>query len=295
VRIGLVLGTAGTPSPLESLTRQLVAAEEHGLDLAMIPSSLDATDALGSALIVTAALAPRSTVLRLAAEAVAGTHPVTLAEEAAVADQISGGRLVLVVRGDDDPELLGEVTDVLLAATAPRPFVHEGLRWRIPGQLADNAEHETRLIVTPPTAQLELPIWLSGAAAPVVARARTLSHIVESRTTAPADEWHRTESALGLSAHRLRRPAIVDVRASTSGDFDPEALVAALLGARQEWGIDVALLRPPPALDDLARVDMVRRVAMLVGPRVQLEATPARLLSHWQTTLEDRSDARCMQ
>ncbi len=116
-------------------------AEELGFDLAWIEEAR----ALAP-LVVAAALAPRTSGIRIAASVGAGPNPVTLAEEAAVADLALGGRLVLAV-GSGDEELLQETVELLYHAFAARPFTHAGPRWRAPARLAEHerAEEELRL------------------------------------------------------------------------------------------------------------------------------------------------------
>jgi alkanesulfonate monooxygenase SsuD/methylene tetrahydromethanopterin reductase-like flavin-dependent oxidoreductase (luciferase family) len=131
---------------------------------------LDERD-LGAPLVVAAAVAAQTTGLRLIACVDAGPHPVTLAEEAIVADLASNGRLVLVVRSDD-AELLGETVEVLQLAFAARPFRHDGPRWRIPAGLPEHEALGERLRVTPAPAQLQLPVWTAGGAGAEVAATR---------------------------------------------------------------------------------------------------------------------------
>jgi alkanesulfonate monooxygenase SsuD/methylene tetrahydromethanopterin reductase-like flavin-dependent oxidoreductase (luciferase family) len=241
-------------------------AEELGFDLAWIEEA----DALAP-LVVAAAVAPATSGIRIGASVAAGPNPVALAEESAVADLASGGRLVLAV-GSDDEELLRETVELLFHAYAARPFRHEGPRWRAPARLAEHELAEKRLRVTPPPAQLEPTVWLHGAAAPAVARASGLAFIGNGRP-----DWDALERELGLAAARLRRPALVPV------DAEPEvaSLVDALLHEQAEWGMDVAILRLPAGLSRAARERALRAIAVDVRPRLQLDRLPAGLEQHW--------------
>ena len=217
-------------------------------------------------LVAAAAVAQRAPAITLAPVVVAGVHPVTLAEEAAVADLCCAGRLVLVLTADDAP-LLDETVAVLWQAWAGRPFSHDGAHWRIPARRPEHAEAEALVRVTPPPAQLEPPIWLAGPAAAAVAAARGLARVADG-TDAPAP-----------AAARVRRPALVRVEAGA----DPRALAARLVAARAGWGLDVAILDLPAGLGAEDRAHLLARVAEHVLPRVQLTALPAGLEDYWRS------------
>ena len=281
MRLGVTLSATADRPSLACLIRQARVAEELGIELGWI----GATAGGPLALPVAAALAPQTSALRFAAEVLADAHPVTIAEEAAVADQLSNGRLVLVVRHDTDAARLGETADVLLAAAASRPFRHEGPGWTTPARLPANEDHEARLIVTPAPAQLEMPLWLSGAAAADPARRRGLTHVVVAHGEAAAADWGRTDTELRGAAARLRRPALFDVASAPDGDFDDGALIAELLRERDTWSLDVAILRFAQALDDAAWVRALTRVAAMVRPSVQLDQVPGHLTDHWAAVM----------
>jgi alkanesulfonate monooxygenase SsuD/methylene tetrahydromethanopterin reductase-like flavin-dependent oxidoreductase (luciferase family) len=235
-------------------------------------------------------LAPRTSVLRLAARVVAGQHPLHTAEQVAVADNISNGRLTLVLSsGGPDPEPLAETVRVVVAANAPRPFAHSGSRWKIPGLIADN-DAEPTISVTPQPAQLELPVWLAGAVAPPIARDFGLSHVTESADSPEVARaaWHHAEHALRDVVARMRRPAIRDLVCASNGDFDDESLVERLAAESSRWGLDVALLRLPSDLDAAARSRAIARLATLVRPRLQMDRIPGILEAHWRRKLADR-------
>lgn len=286
MRFGLVLRVVDGDDPLPGLTEQARAAEECGFDLLWLaepePGSVD----LAAPLVGASALAADTELIRVAAEVNAGAHPVYLAEEAIVADLTLGGRCTLVVRTDDE-DLLTETVDVLLAAVAARPFRHEGRRWRIPANLPENTvnvEHAVR--VTPAPAQLELPIWVSGTAAPPIAERYGLPYVDTDAVAAP-DTWRRVSTRLGACAARLRRPAIRAVETDTAGQFDADALVDALRREQQSWGLDVLIVRLPDTLSLGGRVTAIRDLAAKVRPRVQLDRLPPGLedfwRSHWQS------------
>lgn len=270
-----------TDAPLDDLIAQARAAEDAGFDLIWLRES----DALPAPMIAAAALAPHSSSLRVGVAVAAGVNPVYLAEEAAVADQCLGGRLVFAV-GSDDAGLLAETVDVLVAATAARPFRHEGERWQIPANLKENeVNREDRVRITPATAQLELPIWVTGPHAATIARERGLSFVGEQDPETLDREWQRTEARLGRAADRLRRVAVRPVVAEPNGAIDDEAVVAALRADYRAWGMDVALVTLP-ALSSAARARALGEMAARVLPRVQLDQLPPGLEEYWKQRQE---------
>lgn len=255
-----------------------VLAEELGFDLVWI----DESDA-PAPLAVAAAVAPRTSGIRIVTAVAAGPNPVTLAEEAAVADLASGGRLVLALGGDDEA-LLRESVELLFHAFAARPFRHEGPRWPTPARLPEHERAEQRIRVTPPPAQLELPIWLRGEAACAVARAGNLAFVAEG--PGAAAEWSVLDVSLGLAARRLRRPALRPLDVAGDGALDADALVAALRREQDAWGLDVAVLAPPAGLAPAAHERCLRTVATAVRPRLQLDRLPDGLDAYWRTRSE---------
>ena len=149
----------------EPLGESAAEAEALGFDLAWIDERVTPAP-----LVAAGWLAPRTRGIRIVASIAAGAHPVALAEEAAVADLATGGRLVLCI-GSDDEALLGETVEVLIAALSARPFAHDGARWRVPARLPEHEHLEERVRVTPAPAQLELPLWVTGAAGRAVSAA----------------------------------------------------------------------------------------------------------------------------
>jgi hypothetical protein len=276
VRIGLVLQGAQAPM-LAGLRRQTAAIEELGLDLAWIEPAI-------GGLTTAAALAPRTTTLRLVACAEVDRHPLEIAEAAVVADNCSNGRLTAVLADRaHDGSMLREAAEVFLRATAPRPFAHAGARWRIPAGLPQNAEVEQEVRLTPAAVQLELPLWLAGPQAAEVARAFAVAHVAgeEDGADGAAREWSQTATRLEGAAHRLRRPALRRLALAADGRLDADALVTALRGEERDWGMDTVFLRLPEGIDDRAERALLAQIASDVAPRVQLAALPDGLERHW--------------
>lgn len=279
MRLGIRLASSNV-APLDDLAEQARVAEEVGLDFVWLTQDEDAP-ALAAPLVTACALAPRTSSIRLAVEVTAGRHPVGIAEDAFVADLASGGRLVLVLSSDHE-DLLAETADVLLAAIAARPFSHHGARWQIPGRLPENDDVEDRIRITPPPAQLELPVWLTGAAAASVGTERCLSFVAPSvGDPATRGRWDEAQQRLGRAAARVRRPAHVAVATDGCGGIDHEAIIEQLLAARATWGLDVAVLELRPDLPLAMRTEAIANLASFVRPRVQMDEIPAHLLAHW--------------
>jgi hypothetical protein len=278
------LALALSGSTLESLATQAVAAEAAGIDIAWLESD----DRGQTGFLQAAALSARTTSIRLAASVPVGEHPLAIAEAAAVADNCSNGRLILILEDRlGDPELLAESADVVLAGLTTRPFNHRGARWTIPAQLPENDQHEARVIVTPHSVQPELPVWLMGPSADEVARTRGLT-VVATADADPADltrAWTAAETMLGSSVVRLRRPGVFELELSGEGTFDDDALVAMLTSAQRGWGMDIAVLRPPRETADSVVAAIADRVSSHVRPRVTMDALAVGLEQHWREVL----------
>ncbi len=96
-------------------------------------------------------------------------HPVTIAEELSILDNVNNGRtVVLIDTADLDHETAMDEVAVLRQALSNRPIQHDGPRWKVPAGLAANAAAPKSISVTPKPAQLEIPFWLSGPAAAAV-------------------------------------------------------------------------------------------------------------------------------
>jgi alkanesulfonate monooxygenase SsuD/methylene tetrahydromethanopterin reductase-like flavin-dependent oxidoreductase (luciferase family) len=287
MKLGLLLEPSPGTATLPGLIRQARACEDNGLEFGWLASAGEPAGG-HRALHRVAALSGATGGLRLLASVPVGGHPLRIAEEAAVADNCCGGRLVLVLvdRGSE-PGLLGETADVVLTALSGRPFSHVGEGWQIPARRPENEGVPSRLTLTPPPVQPELPVWLAGDAAPAAARERCLSHVAASADddAAATRAWADTESRLGRAARRLRRPAVRRIDASLDGSFDAGDLVAELCAARDGWGMDTAVIRLPAQLGDPAREAAIRGLASRVKPRLVLAALPTGLEQHWREVL----------
>jgi alkanesulfonate monooxygenase SsuD/methylene tetrahydromethanopterin reductase-like flavin-dependent oxidoreductase (luciferase family) len=141
-------GVALDAEPFPALVERAQAAERAGLDFVW----LEQTPRTGPPLLTVAALAPLTRTLRFVACLSADEHPLAIAEAAVVADNCSNGRLVLFIEA-------GETADAVRVALTALPFRFEGAGWTIPANLPENDGATERITVTPPSAQLSIPVW----------------------------------------------------------------------------------------------------------------------------------------
>ncbi|HVW33214.1 MAG TPA: LLM class flavin-dependent oxidoreductase [Acidimicrobiia bacterium] len=276
MRFGLVLNPAGVPS-WPGLTDDARAAEEAGFDLVWVGESGES----GSAAAVCAGLAPATTALRLVAHLAVGTHPVGLAEEAAVADLVSGGRLVVALGGIGPDDAVEESAAVLGAALAARPFRHAGPRWPV---AADPAQPPLR--VTPAPVQLDLPIWLYGLSRVPAAVRLGVPFVCgpDDSDDAAAAAWAPVGFGAGTGSARGSRPLLRRLDTDLDGSFDRAGLVAGLRRAQQRWDADTCILQLAEGLAATARRRAIADVGRRVRPRLQLAELPAGLEDHWEGT-----------
>jgi alkanesulfonate monooxygenase SsuD/methylene tetrahydromethanopterin reductase-like flavin-dependent oxidoreductase (luciferase family) len=243
MRIGVVVDT----SSWDSLRREGEAAESVGLDLCWIEDDQDGA----TAMVAACALAAVTRDIRVVAEVAAGNHPIGLAEELAVTDQLLGGRLTAVLTADD-VRLAQETLEALELALAPHPFRHEGERWQIP-------RSPTGLVrVTPAPSQLELPLWLRGD---------RLAELAEAR---------RLPLVSGAPRSRVAGRRTPEIKPT---EHDIDVTVSALLTARDQ-GVDTCALRIPPGPIE-ERLRAIVELGSRVRPRVQIDSLPAGVVEGW--------------
>lgn len=232
----------------------LVVAEGREAEMARIAEGHGLFGVLAGSIIGAVYASTATDFVRVVATVHLGLeHPVTIAEELAILDNVNNGRTVVLV----DAAALGadEAADevaVLREALGNRPLRHEGPRWKVPAGLPDNVSAPKSIAVTPKPAQLEIPFWISGDAAPEVARHAGLPRLARD----PA----------GASAERMVQPAITRIAGSLDED---RAKVVSWADA----GATHLLLELPRGVDEEAVLTMVSRylspeVAMPHFPRV---------------------------
>lgn len=240
-----------------------------------------------STLAVAAACAAVDGLLVGAEVRVDTTHPVHLAEERNVADQLLGGRLVLGLTSSGDPGLDEEWVQVLLGAAGTTPFRHEGPHHTVPAGLPQNVINpERRIRVTPAPFSLEPQVWLVGV--PGLAARHGLTPVLQA-SVAPAEahrEWESLEAVLGPLSRRLRRPA---VRSWDPVAQDAAHLVDDLVVERDLWGLDTVVADLSPAPGESAWHTALADLAGVVRPRVQTETLPSGLVEFWDDVRTQRS------
>ncbi len=254
---------------LDEVTTAARAAHGNGLDGVLISASRWSPDPL----VVAAALAGRVDEVRIAVEIELGEqHPFEVAENVAVVDLATAGRLILVTRPAGTLEDYVEALDLMRTALTPRPFRFEGRRWKVPANLPENAFGQERLVrLTPAPAQPVVPVWGAGGALDVVLE-RGLGHLADAGAAAdPLGGAHeRAARALGpaaIGAPRARRESL---------DDGVEVLVARLLAGRDSFGQDWAVVAGGP--------EEASVLGRRVRPRVQLERLHPSLVALWEPT-----------
>jgi len=264
------------PGALDDLAEAGRSALSAGLDGVLLRTSRT----LPAPLVAAAALAGRVPSIRIAAHVEVGeSHPLEVAEEAAVVDVASGGRLILLAEPAPGREgRYAEALDLVRTALAPRPFRFEGATWRVPANLPENVyavERWARL--TPAPIQPRLEIWGAGGGRDE-ALARGLGYLadVDDDPTGLRRAWDRASAALGpaaIGAARGRRERY---------DGDPAALVARLRRGREAFHQSWAAVQAP--------ADAAMAIGRRVRPRVQLDRLPDGLEAHWDATLPSAPD-----
>jgi alkanesulfonate monooxygenase SsuD/methylene tetrahydromethanopterin reductase-like flavin-dependent oxidoreductase (luciferase family) len=251
---------------LDTLTAQAQSAHAAGLDGIMLRQSRS----VPVPLIVAAALAGRVEDLLLAVEVEVGDrHPFELAEEVAVVDLASAGRLVLVARPAEgtEPEY-GEALDLIRTALTARPFRFQGRRWRVPAELPENVHNlETHVRLMPAPAQVRVEIWGAGAGRDDALQ-RGLGYLADA--DADPEELARAHER---AAAGLRPAAIGAPRARRDNLEDSDALVTRLRAGREAFGQDWAVVG--------GDADAAAALGTEVRPRVQLHRLNPALERLW--------------
>ena len=223
-----------------------VAAESVGLPFVHVAAATG-TESVIAATVVAAT----SRVRVIVGVNVGDEHPVTIAEEIAVLDNLSNGRIgVIAELGALDPEAAAEDVTVMRGSWAGRPIRHHGRRWQVPAGLEGHVA-PAAVMVTPPPAQLEMPLWVAGDAAGAVATSLCLPAVAN------------TPGAVDASA------TVAAGRATLTGEIDADRQ---LVGVWATAGTTHLLC----ALDGTATVEAMARwlvpeVAMVEFPRVVTE------------------------
>jgi alkanesulfonate monooxygenase SsuD/methylene tetrahydromethanopterin reductase-like flavin-dependent oxidoreductase (luciferase family) len=155
VRIGLgpIALAHATRAHLEAMAHAAVAASFDSIWVAE-----SRADAVGGGVAAAALLAQLAPIRVGAVIDVGADHPLYLAEDMAVADLASRGRLEVVLRGG-----LEEQLEVLVRALGGAHLQFDGQSLRVPARLDANQPAPQRLALNPAPAQPAIPMWLEGA------------------------------------------------------------------------------------------------------------------------------------
>lgn len=240
MRIGLVVGR-GAEAELARI------AEAHGL-FGVLVGGGDPVTAINAAVYATTATEFVRVVVtvRLGLE-----HPVTIAEELAVLDNIGNGRsIVLADTGDlGAADAMDEIA-VLREALGNRPLEHKGPKWTVPAGLPANANAPKAIAVTPKPAQLEVPFWVAGDHAAEVGSSAVLPVVA----SAPAS----TRNELGV------QPGVSRI----AGNLDADRRLVSDWAAA---GTTHLFLELPPAGET---EDHVRSISRHLAPEVAMPHFP---------------------
>ena len=239
MRIGVTL-------PADREVELAVAAEAVGLPFVYVAAA-PGTESVIAATVVAAT----STVRVIVGLHLGDEHPVTLAEEIVVLDNLSNGRIgVIGELGSLDIEAATEDVTLLRASWAGRPIRHRGERWQVPAGLAGHVAPDA-VMVTPAPAQLDVPLWMAGDAARPVGASLGLPVVAH----APG----AVDAAVPVSPGRATLVGDVDIDRQTVSDWSSVGATHLLC-----------------ALDGTATVEAIARwlvpeVAMVEFPRVVTE------------------------
>jgi alkanesulfonate monooxygenase SsuD/methylene tetrahydromethanopterin reductase-like flavin-dependent oxidoreductase (luciferase family) len=241
------------------------AATQAGLDGILVVSDAERPAPLVTAVVAAAA---EPGLIVGAQVAIGDRHPFAVAEEIAVADLATSGRLLVVaVPAPGAAGRFDEALDLLRRALTPRPVRAVGPTWRVPGDIAGNdASREHAVRVTPSPAQIQVPLWCAGV--PVTTAAtRALGHLAAGDDSADAvgAAWRAVDSLAQIGAPRARR-----LRWS-----DAATVTATLRCGRAAFDQDWAVICGPPAC--------AMAVGRAVRPRLQLDRLPEGLEELWDT------------
>lgn len=157
MRIGLgpISLAQGSRSNLEALARAAVAAS---FDSIWVAESRE--EGAGGGLAAAAMLAQFVPIRVGAVVDFGGYHPLYLAEDIAVADITSGGRIEVLLRRGSEEQLR-----LLVEALSGAHLRFDGGSLRVPARLGDNQPSPERLALNPRPAQPVVPIWVEDAGA----------------------------------------------------------------------------------------------------------------------------------
>jgi hypothetical protein len=246
LRLGLVLAEHREPDMAR-------LAESHGL-FGVLAGAADPRVAITAAVYASTA----TEFVRVIVSVKLGLeHPVTIAEELAVLDNVNNGRTVVLA--DTGALTVADAADevaVVREALGNRPLRHVGPRWKAPAGLPANSTAPEAIAVTPKPAQLEVPFWVAGQAAGEVAGIAALPELAQDPAASATD--------------RSVKPGVMRISGTLKSDREA-------VGAWAAAGATHLLLELPVGADQDAVMTMISRylmpeVAMPHFPRVMSDS-----------------------
>lgn len=262
----------------EEMLEQAALAEEVGFDSVWIGERHFAGDeSCSSCETVAAAVAARTRAARVGVIVAAGlTHPLYLAEDFAVLDNIANGRALIALRAnltrdelaayriaaEDVSARFDEALEIVRKAWAPAEFAHQGRFWKVPAADFNGnpfANGIVRINVTPKPAQLSVPVWIAGGESAAVERAARLGLTWLASPFDTIAELHRKRQAYAQVAAAQGRPMeeapFAAIREVHVGETQAEARAAVeqpLLGLYAAYR-KLGLVSGESSFEDLAR------------------------------------------
>ena len=168
------------PAAHREMLEQVVLAEELGFDSAWVAEQHFSPERqCPSPFLIGAAVATRTAGIRIGVyTTMTFAHPIRVAEDAAVLDVLSGGRLILCagtgyrkeefaaygVAAEGKRPRIRESLEILRLAWADEPFVYRGKYFTIPAAPANDTagEEYPPLAVFPKPLQNPIPVWMAA-------------------------------------------------------------------------------------------------------------------------------------
>jgi len=176
----------------QAMREQAQAAEEVGFDSVWMAEHHFTPEGFCPApSVVAAALAAWTTKLRIGlCSTITLAHPIRIAEDVAVLDCLSNGRVIFCpatgyreeefrtfgVTMKDKGARFREALAIILKAWSPGPFAYDGRHWKLPEKESQSRHHILKIDVTPKPVQLPPPIWLAAFGDVGVKRAARLGY-----------------------------------------------------------------------------------------------------------------------
>lgn len=231
VRLVPAAGRAGDPSVPPALVEAAREAERRGLDVVAVPERLDAEGGVPAALVVCAAIAAATGRIAIATAVLplSHHHPLRVAEDAALVDGLSGGRLELGIGlGADREEAAGfgldpdaraarfdEAVALMRQAWAEAPVAHAGTYFAVEG-----VEVHPR-----PWRPEGPPLWVGASAPAAQRRAARLGVGLALEAGREPGPYLETCRALGVHGRLALLGPLAAVRAALAPELTCEVWV----------------------------------------------------------------------